>query len=77
MKEDEDIAFYLKRGDKVVSTIKGLGVEFDDSVVVQKVLRSLPMIFSSKISSLEEREYLSTLSMEELHGIFAACEMRT
>jgi hypothetical protein len=53
-----------------------LGVEIDESMVVKKVLRSLPTIFDPKISTLYEREYLSTLSMEELHGIFIAYEMR-
>ena len=76
MKEDEDIASYLLQVDEVVNIIKGLGVEVDDLVVVQKILRSLPMRFDSKISSLEEREYISTLSMDKLHGIFTAYEMR-
>ena len=62
--------------DEVVNTIKGLGVEVDDLVVVQKVLRYLHMIFGPKISTLEERAYLGTLSMDELHGIFIAYEMR-
>jgi hypothetical protein len=53
MKQDEDIATYLLRVDKIVNTIKGLGVEFDESMVVQKVFRSLPMIFDSKISTLK------------------------
>ena len=46
-------------------------------MVVQKVLRSLPMRFDSKISALEEREDLGTLSMDELHGIFTVYKMRT
>jgi hypothetical protein len=54
-----------------------LGVEFDDSVVIPKVLRSLPMRFDPKISSLEKIADLGTLSMDELHGIFIAYEMRT
>jgi hypothetical protein len=54
-----------------------LGVEFDESMVVQKVLRSLPMIFDPKILSLEEREDLGTLSMDRVHGIFTTYEMRT
>jgi hypothetical protein len=58
MKEDEDIAAYLLQVDEVVNTIKGLGVEFDDSMVVQKVLRSLPMRFDSKISS-SQKKYIS------------------
>jgi hypothetical protein len=43
----------------------------------KRYLRSLPMIFDPKILSLEEREYLGTLSMDEIHGIFIAYEMRT
>jgi hypothetical protein len=35
------------------------------------------MIFDPKISSLEERVDLSTLRMDELHGILIAYEMRT
>ena len=35
------------------------------------------MRFDPKISALEEREDLDSISMDELHGIFTACEMRT
>jgi hypothetical protein len=35
------------------------------------------MRFDPKVSSLEERADLSTLSMDELHGILTAFEMRT
>jgi effector-binding domain-containing protein len=77
MKQDEDIATYLLRVDEIVNTIKGLGVEVHESMVVQNVLRSLPMRFDPKISTLEERADLGTLSMDELHGIFTTYEMRT
>jgi hypothetical protein len=77
MKEGEDITTYLMRVDEIVNTINGLGVEVDESMVVQKVLRSLPMRFDPKILALEEREDLGTLSMDELHVIFTAYEMRT
>jgi hypothetical protein len=60
-----------------VNVIKGLGEEVEESMIVQKILRSLPMRFDPKISSLEEREDLGMLSMDELHGIFTAYEMRT
>jgi hypothetical protein len=76
MKEDEDIAAYFLRVDETMNTIRGLGEEVDESVVIQKVLRSLPIRFDPKISSLEERTYLDSLSMDELHGIFTAYEMR-
>jgi hypothetical protein len=41
MKEDEDIVAYLLQVDEIVNTIKGLGVEVDESMIVQKVSRSL------------------------------------
>jgi hypothetical protein len=54
-----------------------LGEEIKESVTVQKVLRSFPMRFDPKISTLEERENLDSISMDKLHGIFTAYEMRT
>jgi hypothetical protein len=35
------------------------------------------MIFNPKISSLEERSDLNSISMDELHRIFTTYEMRT
>jgi hypothetical protein len=55
MKEDENIAAYFLRVDEIVNAIIGLGEEIKESVIVQKVLRSLPMRFNPKISTLEER----------------------
>jgi hypothetical protein len=60
-----------------VNAIIGLGEEIEESVIVQKVLRSLPMRFNPKISGLEEISDLNSISMDELHGIFTAYEMRT
>jgi ubiquinone biosynthesis protein Coq4 len=76
MKEDEDIIAYFLRVDETVNAIIGLGEEIEESVIVQKVLGSLPMRFNPKISTLEERPYLNSISMDELHGIFTAYEMR-
>jgi hypothetical protein len=77
MKEDENIAAYFLRVDETVNAIIGLGEEIEESVIVQKVLRSLPMRFNPKISALEEISDLNSISMDELHGIFTAYEMRT
>jgi hypothetical protein len=60
-----------------VNAIIGMGKEIEESVIVQKVLRSLSMIFNPKISSLEERLDLNSIIMDEMHGIFTAYEMRT
>jgi hypothetical protein len=76
MREDEDITFYFLQVDETVNEIIGLGEEIEDSVIVQKVLRYLPMRFNPKISALEERSDLKSISMDKLHGIFRAYEMR-
>jgi hypothetical protein len=49
MKEDEDIVAYFLRVEQTMNTIRGLGEEFDESVVIQKVLISLPMRSDPKI----------------------------
>jgi hypothetical protein len=77
MKEDEDIIAYFLLVDETVNAIIGLGEEIEESVIVQKVLRSLPMRFNRKISALEEISDLNSIRMDELHGIFIAYEMRT
>jgi hypothetical protein len=55
----------------------GLGEEIKESVIVQKVLRSLSMRFEPNISALEERADLNSISMDEVHGIFTSYGMRT
>jgi hypothetical protein len=77
MKEDENIVAYFLRFDETVNAIIVLGEKIEESVIVQKVLRSLPMIFDPKISTLEEISDLDSISMDELHGIFTAYEMRS
>ena len=62
--------------DEIVNIIKGLGEKVDEQVIVQKILRSLPMRFDSKISAIEERSDLNTMTMDELHGTLTAHEMR-
>jgi hypothetical protein len=77
MKEDEDITAYFLRVDETMNAIIGLGEEIKEYVIVQKVLRSLPMIFNPKISALEEISDINSIRMDKLHGVFTAYEMRT
>ena len=76
MEEYEDIATYFLRIDEVVNTMRGLGEKVKDVDIVQKVLRYLPIRFNLKMSSLEETADISTLEMDELHGILTSYEMR-
>ena len=55
MNEDEDIAAYILRVDHLVNTIRGLGEEAEETIVVRKILRTLPKRLNRKISALEER----------------------
>jgi hypothetical protein len=77
MNEDENIPAYFLRINEVVNDFKVLGDEIKELVMVKRALRSLPMRFDSKISTLEERVDLDTMTMDELHGILTAYEMRT
>ena len=50
----EDIAAYFLRVDETMNAIIGLGEEIEQSIIFQKILRSLPMRFNPKISTLEK-----------------------
>jgi hypothetical protein len=77
MDEKKDIATYLLIVDEVVNAIRGLGEEFKESLVVQKLLRSLPLRYDAKVSTIEETRDLTKMTMDELHGILTTYEMRT
>jgi hypothetical protein len=77
MKDKEYVASYLLRMDEIVYNIIGLGEKVKEMMIVEKVLRSLPFIFDSKVSSIDEMKDPDSLTMDELHGILMAHEMRT
>ena len=62
--------------DQLVNTIRYLGEEVDEAIVVLKILRILPKRFNPKISTLEERIDLKTMTVDQLHGTLVAYEMR-
>jgi hypothetical protein len=76
MNEDETISKYFLRVEELVNAMKGLGETFDDSLLVQKILRSLPDKFNPKVSAIEELNDLKTLSIDQLLGTLTAYEMR-
>ena len=77
MKEEENVGEYLLRVDEVVNAIRGLGGKLKEKEVVSNVLRTLPMRYDPKVSTLEERDDLKKVTMDELHGILTVYEMRT
>jgi hypothetical protein len=76
MNEDETISKYFLRVEELLNAMKGLGEKFDDSLLVQNILRSLPNKFNPKVSAIEELNDLKTLSIDQLLGTLTAYEMR-
>jgi hypothetical protein len=52
--------------------MNGLGEMIDESFLVQKILRSLPDRFNSKVSSIEEITDLKMLTLDQLLGTLTA-----
>ena len=67
---------YFERVDNIFNAVRGLGQEVSDNEIVDKILRTLPMIYNPKVSTLEDQENLSTLTLDELYGILIAYELR-
>ena len=77
MKEKGNITEYLLRVDEIINAIRGIGGEIKEKYVVDKVLRTIPTRYDSKVSSLEERDDLKLMTIDELHEIFTSYEMIT
>ena len=76
MKDKENISEYFERVDNIVNAIRGLGVEVPNNEIVEKILRALIMLYNLKVSTLEDRENINELIMDELYGILIAYELR-
>jgi hypothetical protein len=77
MKEEENVVSYLLHVDEIVNTTRGLGEKVEEPIIIQKMLRSLPIIFDAKFSFNEEMKDLDKLTMDKLHGVLTTYEMRT
>eukprot|EP00253_Pinus_taeda_P010597 PITA_10597 len=66
--------------DKIILRYEGdtqnLSEEIKEVTLVEKVLRSLSGKFESKVSAIEEKQDLQTITMTQLHGILSTFEMR-
>lgn len=76
MKDDENIIDYLHRFNETMNTIRGLGEEIVDEILVKKILRSLTPKYDTKVSDIEEAKDLKTFLMDELFGSLIAYDMR-
>ena len=77
MQEEENIIAYFQWVKEVVNTKWCLGETIDETLVVQKILRTLPARFNPKVSVVEEKDNLDTLNLSQLHGIVIAYEIRS
>ena len=66
MKEEENIGEYLLRVDEVVNSIISLGGKLKEIQVVNKVLRTFPMNYDSKASTLEEWDDLDLVTVDDV-----------
>ena len=76
MKDNETNSEYFEKINSFVNTIIDLGEEIADDEIVQKLLRTLHMAYNSKVYTLEDREKLGEITMDELYGILTAYELR-
>jgi len=76
MNEDKNIVECLLKVYDVANMIIRINEELKNEVVVQKVLRSLPIRFTVMILAIKEIPNMKALTMEKLHEILIAYEMR-
>jgi hypothetical protein len=75
MNENKTISKYFLRVEELVNSMKGLGEKFEESFLVQNILRSLLDKFNSKVFAIEELNDLKTLSIDQILGTLTAYEM--
>jgi len=76
MKDEEDIGSYMLIVNEVVNSIRGLGKEIEDKVIVKNILRSLTSRFDTKISAIEEVKDLNSFTLVEMRGSFISYKIR-
>jgi len=67
--------FFLRVGE-VINIMLALGETIKESVIVQKILRSLPYKFNPKVSAIKETTNIKTLNRDQLCGSLTTYEMR-
>jgi len=75
MMEEDNVDAYLQRVEEVISTLRGLGETMEETMVVQKLLRSLLAKFNPKVSTVEDRNNPYQIRLDEFHSILTAYEM--
>jgi len=63
MHSDESISSYFLRVDGIVNHMRNLGEEIKEATSVEKILRSLSSKFESKVSTIEGKQDLQTITV--------------
>ncbi|XP_026384929.1 uncharacterized protein LOC113280533 [Papaver somniferum] len=76
METTETISYFFSKTLNLVNEMKANGDTVEDSIVVEKILRSLPEKFEAKVTSIEECNTAATMTFNELLGSLQAYEQR-
>ncbi|XP_065638325.1 uncharacterized protein LOC136071215 [Quercus suber] len=75
MSEDESFDSFYSKLNEVVIRKFNLGEKMEDSIVVRKILWSLPESFRAKVTAIEESKDLDDIKIQELVGSLQTYEL--
>ena len=75
MDPNETISAMFTRFTDITNGLKSLGRIYSNANLVQKILRSLPDKWDSKVTVIQEAKDLNTLSLDELMGSLITHEL--
>ena len=76
MKEGEKVDDYFSRTLTIANKMKAQGERMEQTVIVEKILRSMTSKFNYVVCSIEESNNLSTMSIDELQSSLLVHEQR-
>ncbi|CAN6178599.1 unnamed protein product [Urochloa humidicola] len=76
MKSTDSVDDFAMKVNTIVSTIRGLGDNIEDSYLVKKILRAATNKFLQIVASIEQFGDLTTMTVEEVFGRLRAYEER-
>ena len=76
MEENDTIGAYFTKILTLINQMKGCGETITDLMVIEKILRSLPVKFDYIVVAIEESKDLEEMKLEELQSSLEAHELR-
>jgi len=75
MSEDENITSYMQKVNELVCNIRCAGGKLEESKIVGKVLRSLPVSYKNRVATIEEIRTVIDVTRDQLVGKLSTFEM--